>query len=72
MLLLTNILFGIFTGVIKFYYICSYKKDRKAKKGKYPAVVDELVVVAGCFFMRIKMLQFVHRINSCTKLRKVV
>ena len=25
--LITNILFGIFTGVIKFYYICSYKKD---------------------------------------------
>ena len=24
------------------------------------------------YMMRIKMLQFVHRINSCTKLRKVV
>ena len=31
--LITNILFGILTGVIKLYYICSYIKDRKARNG---------------------------------------
>ena len=31
--LITNVLFGIFTGVINSYYICSYIKDRKAKNG---------------------------------------
>ena len=31
--LITNILFGILTGVIKLYYICSYTKDRKARNG---------------------------------------
>ena len=32
-LLTTNVLFGIFTGVINYYYICSYIKDRKARNG---------------------------------------
>ena len=31
--LITNVLFGIFAGVINSYYICSYEKDRKAKNG---------------------------------------
>ena len=47
--LITNVLFGIFAGVINSYYICSYEKDRKAKKWKYPAVADVLAVAAGCF-----------------------
>ena len=47
--LITNVLFGIFAGVINSYYICSYEKDRKAKKWKYPAVAEVLAVAAGCF-----------------------
>ena len=64
--LITNILFGILTGVIKLYYICSYIKDRKARNGNtlhWPMSWRSLQDV----FMRIKMLQFVRDINSCVK-----
>ena len=64
--LITNILFGIFAGVINSYYICSYIKDRKAKNGNtlhWPMCWRSLQGV----FVRIKMLQFVRNINSCVK-----
>ena len=64
--LITNILFGIFAGVINSYYICSYEKDRKAKNGNtlhWPMCWRSLQGV----FVRIKMLQFVRNINSCVK-----
>ena len=64
--LITNVLFGIFAGVINSYYICSYEKDRKAKNGNtlhWPMCWRSLQGV----FVRIKMLQFVRNINSCVK-----